>query len=313
MIPAMRVAIAQVNALAVPLVLIDSLCETSRVNYEFDSDSTDCKFDAAAKLNIFMIGWHTTFWSYGIATLSRTDQLTNKNNADVNFGYGNILTQPNLLALLLGLFVAITPLGRLLFREKKPSPLRPLGAALQVLAWPMLATTVLITAAALVHGHVRKQQRQGEEQCGIELSPSSSPVRQQDNHIINIDHIEDERIHDVPIRNNDDDLDDTSNRYVATMFWFILSRLFFVPLVGYALAYVTFQKRTFGLSKLARLVILMEFAAPSAQTILTVLYALGLGRVAESLAPYYFIMYLSSIFTMTAFGAFALYVIYYSS
>ena len=297
MIPAMRVSIAQVNALAVPLVLLGSLCESRRVNDAFDEDSGDCKDDAAGKLNVFMVAWHATFWSYGFATLEATAKEAESTTKALAI-LRRTAVQPNVVALFVGLFLALTPLGTALFRNKRPTPLRPVGAALQVLGSPMLATVVLIMAAALVHGRIRTTRKQIQD--GVTEDRTTELVVHS---VSDADQAAEEKV--------DERRQPPDDRRLATLLWFVLARLFFVPLIGYGLAFAL-RRRSFGLSKLARLVVLVEFAAPSAQTILTVLYALGLGRVAEGLAPFYFVQYLVSILTMTAFGAFALFIIYHA-
>ena len=293
----MRVSIAQVNALAVPLVLLGSLCESRRVNDAFDEDSGDCKDDAAGKLNVFMVAWHATFWSYGFATLEATAKEAESTTKALAI-LRRTAVQPNVVALFVGLFLALTPLGTALFRNKRPTPLRPVGAALQVLGSPMLATVVLIMAAALVHGRIRTTRKQIQD--GVTEDRTTELVVHS---VSDADQAAEEKV--------DERRQPPDDRRLATLLWFVLARLFFVPLIGYGLAFAL-RRRSFGLSKLARLVVLVEFAAPSAQTILTVLYALGLGRVAEGLAPFYFVQYLVSILTMTAFGAFALFIIYHA-
>ena len=61
---------------------------------------------------------------------------------------------------------------------------------------------------------------------------------------------------------------------------------------------------------MTKLIVLLELAMPGAQSVLVTLNAVGSGRVAEEIAPWYFVQYLSAIVTLTAFTAWALWIVY---
>ena len=311
LVPAMRVSIAFVNALSIPLVLLGSLCESRRVNAQaFDKSATDCKEEASAKLNVFMVAWHACMWSYGYATLERTAPKAEKHDIFSWQSLKRTAQQPNIIGLFVGLFVALVPsLSVALFRQKQPTPLRPLGAALEVLGNAMVASRVLISASAFVHGHIRRRAENKKRADDKKLETTTT----RENIIVEEEDSASPKQGDIELSGGEakEDLHkDEDQRHLATLVWFVSVRLIIVPLLAYGASFALRRTTNFGLSNLARLVILVEFAAPSAQTILTVLYALGLSNVAETLAPFFLVQYIVSIFTMTAFGAWALYIIY---
>ena len=67
--PALRVAIAHPNAFALPLLILQYLCERPSVKEEFDNDEAACTAEAAASLCLYLTAWHFVFWSYAYGTL----------------------------------------------------------------------------------------------------------------------------------------------------------------------------------------------------------------------------------------------------
>ena len=60
--PALRVAIAHPNAFALPLLILQYLCERPSVKEEFDNDEAACTAEAAASLCLYLTAWHFVFW-----------------------------------------------------------------------------------------------------------------------------------------------------------------------------------------------------------------------------------------------------------
>ncbi|CAM9781263.1 unnamed protein product, partial [Phaeothamnion confervicola] len=60
----LKLAIAFPNAGTVPLLLMESLCEQSLVNADYDSPA-QCFGEATGIIFIYLIGWHIWFFMWG--------------------------------------------------------------------------------------------------------------------------------------------------------------------------------------------------------------------------------------------------------
>lgn len=197
LLPALRVAVAHPNAFALPLLLLRYLCERPVVNAEFDGDDEECLERGAAKLCVFLTAWHVIFWTYAYSHLERLGDSEHRADASAirpRLWLRRVLLQPNMLGVYAGVAIGVSPLRRLLFRGGT-TPLRPLGLAIETLGEPVVATTVLIMAAALANGAVRQRREKG----------------------------------DATAEDDDDD------RPLATAGWFVGCKLIAVPAVGFPL------------------------------------------------------------------------------
>ena len=130
-----------------------------------------------------------------------------------------------------GIVIGATPLRRLLFRGT--SFLRPVGLAIQTLGDPVIAVTVLIMAASLINGVTRRRKEASSRSLSTLPDEGSGEAA-------------------------------APRRDVATIAWFILGRLVIMPAICYPL--VQFLSLPGG--QMTKLIILMELAMPSAQTVL---------------------------------------------
>jgi predicted permease len=271
--PALRVAIAHPNAFALPLLILQYLCERPSVKEEFDNDEAACTAEAAASLCLYLTAWHFVFWSYAYGTLedaAKTAREERSRAETAKLWCKRLFLQPNMIGMYAGVVIGATPLRRLLFRGD--TPLRPIGLALETLGAPVVAVTVMIMAAALANGHARRRRTKREFSSVVENNASPS--------------------------------EDT--RDVATAIWFILARLVIVPVIAYPI----FSVINLPGGRMTTLIILLELAMPGAQTVLVTLNAVGSGHVAEEIAPWYFLQYATAIITLTAFTVWALHIVY---
>ena len=270
--PALRVAIAHPNAFALPLLILQYLCERPAVKEEFDNDEVVCTSEAAASLCLYLTAWHFVFWSYAYGTLedaAKTRREERSRRETAKLWCKRLFLQPNMIGMYAGVIIGATPLRRLLFRGD--TPLRPIGLALETLGAPVVAVTVMIMAAALANGHARRRRTKREFSSVVENNQ-----RQED------------------------------TRDVATAVWFILARLVIVPVIAYPI----FSVINLPGGRMTTLIILLELAMPGAQTVLVTLNAVGSGHVAEEIAPWYFLQYGTAIITLTAFTVWALHIVY---
>ena len=268
--PALRVAIAHPNAFALPLLILQYLCERPSVKEEFDNDEAACTAEAAASLCLYLTAWHFVFWSYAYGTLEDAAKAREERSRaeTARLWCKRLFLQPNMIGMYAGVIIGATPLRRLLFRGD--TPLRPIGLALETLGAPVVAVTVMIMAAALANGHARRRRTKRE------FSSVENPTSSED------------------------------TRDVATAVWFILARLVIVPVIAYPI----FSVINLPGGRMTTLIILLELAMPGAQTVLVTLNAVGSGHVAEEIAPWYFLQYGTAIITLTAFTVWALHIVY---
>eukprot|EP00601_Ochromonadales_sp_CCMP2298_P022878 CAMPEP_0173300422 /NCGR_PEP_ID=MMETSP1143-20121109/17218_1 /TAXON_ID=483371 /ORGANISM="non described non described, Strain CCMP2298" /LENGTH=181 /DNA_ID=CAMNT_0014240805 /DNA_START=154 /DNA_END=695 /DNA_ORIENTATION=- len=64
------VAVGSPNALALPIIILETLCETDTINAEFGSVE-ECKTETRAMLFVYLIGWQLMFWGYGYPSLQQ--------------------------------------------------------------------------------------------------------------------------------------------------------------------------------------------------------------------------------------------------
>ena len=97
-----------------------------------------------------------------------------------------------------------------------------------------------------------------------------------------------------------------------TALWFLGVRLLLLPCAGFSAAFLLRRLRLWPTRhKLVQLVLLLQLAVPSAQTILVSLNQLRQVEMGEVVATYYFPMYIVSVLTVSFFAALALDFVYY--
>ena len=102
-------------------------------------------------------------------------------------------------------------------------------------------------------------------------------------------------------------------RYIVTVLVFVLGKLVALPAIGYGLFMVLRDHASFDDSKedrLMQLVLLLEFAMPSAQLVLVSLNHFKLTAMAGSVARLYIYQYTASIVTITLACWVALTIVY---
>ncbi|CAM9988727.1 unnamed protein product [Ectocarpus sp. 12 AP-2014] len=70
-----QLAIAFPNALVVPLVLFDALCEQDLINSDFDGDSNECFDQATGMIFIFLAVWQVWFYAWGVYCFQNDNTL----------------------------------------------------------------------------------------------------------------------------------------------------------------------------------------------------------------------------------------------
>lgn len=88
---AMSVAMFSPNAISMPIMVMQSLCEQVIINHDYDDNSKLCYSEASSMLFVYSIGWHILFWSYGFNQLKRIPTIIAKYNNDNKNYAGNFL------------------------------------------------------------------------------------------------------------------------------------------------------------------------------------------------------------------------------
>ncbi|CAN0061980.1 unnamed protein product, partial [Hapterophycus canaliculatus] len=187
-----------------------------------------------------------------------------------------ILLSPNIVAVVIGLIIAmITPLQKLLFDNPR-AILRPLGAAVETVGTPTVAVSTLVMAGSLVQVPT------------MAMSVSSSTERSQN------------------------DAAPRWRRFQVLMgFLHGVCRLVVAPAVGFAVFWVARNRSSImGENRLMHLILLIELAMPSAAFVIVSLNQLRLPATAGFVARLYLWHYGASMLTITAWTALAVHLVY---
>ena len=69
MFTALTVAIGSPNTISFPLLVMQTICDQSIVNVDYENDPNTCYTQASSMIFVYSIGWHIMFWTYGFPTL----------------------------------------------------------------------------------------------------------------------------------------------------------------------------------------------------------------------------------------------------
>ena len=153
------------NAISLPIMVMQTLCEQPIVNADFNDDSSVCFAEASSLLFVYSIGWHLMFWSYGFPKLKSLvkpidDEIKlaeysidekNKNkyhwenlwSKDNKLWLQTVFLSPSMIAIYLSLFIGlIAPIQNSLFFDKA-SIFHPIGLALITLGDPVVCVNSL--------------------------------------------------------------------------------------------------------------------------------------------------------------------------
>ena len=66
---ALAVAIGSPNAISLPIMVLQTMCENDTINLDYGSSAKQCYSEGTSMLFVYSIGWHLMFWSYGFPIL----------------------------------------------------------------------------------------------------------------------------------------------------------------------------------------------------------------------------------------------------
>eukprot|EP01035_Chromulina_nebulosa_P021916 gene21916-28375_t len=185
---ASTVAIGSPNAISLPIMVMQTLCEDNRVNAEFAHNSSECFEEVSSMLFVYSIAWFLMFWSYGfplLKSLSNEHTANKETVVDVvptqsvptiirnrwdtsvtDFAHRigrnisldwmkNVFLSPSMVAIFIGLLIGLVPaLQQGLFNphgggDPFDGTFRPLGSAIVTLGEPLICVNCLVMAASL--------------------------------------------------------------------------------------------------------------------------------------------------------------------
>lgn len=187
---ALTVAIGSPNAISLPIMVLQTMCENDIVNKDYQSNATMCYSEGSSMLFVYSIGWHLMFWSYGFPMLKalkekHMDALMREQSghpsstailpvADHLCETGrmsrvwstlassrpkfaqfvkwgrSVLFTPAMMAIIGGIVISLVPSLQSMLFQDV-TVLRPLGSAITTLGDPVVATSCLIMSASLAN------------------------------------------------------------------------------------------------------------------------------------------------------------------
>ncbi|CAM9547180.1 unnamed protein product [Ectocarpus fasciculatus] len=190
-----------------------------------------------------------------------------------------VLVSPNIISVTIGVVIAmIAPLQEMLFDNPR-SVLRPLGAALQTVGTPEVAVSTLVMAGSLAQ---------------VPTVATSSAAATQGG------------------QGDDDGAVRRRRRFrIIAGFLHVVCRLIVVPAIGFTVFWVArTQSSVMGENRLMHLLLLIEFAMPSAAFVIVSLNQLRMPATAGFMARLYLWQYGASMLTITAWTALAVHLVY---
>lgn len=287
------------NIVAVPLVIVATVCERDEVRDDFD-DRDECAKTGAAFIFMNSFVWSIVFFTFGVARLAaikaRRGGAGDAPRPPPPRGgpLAKFFSEPVNAALVVGTAVGMArPLQKALF-VSRTSPLRALGGTIELLASPVVCLAILITGASFANVEFDsigsddaavagpKEEAKALAAADPELVEAAPPAKKSA-----LDALRGVR----PI--------------VAG---FILVRLVFVPATVVALE--TLLPRALPQKPIGRLILHVSSGMPSAQILIILLHKFGMSRAAADISFLFVFQYAASILTMTVLISLSLQVVY---
>ncbi|CAM9263937.1 unnamed protein product [Ectocarpus sp. 4 AP-2014] len=190
-----------------------------------------------------------------------------------------LVVSPNMIAVAIGVIIAMIPALQELLFDSPTAVLRPLGAAIETIGSPTVAVSTLVMAGSLVQVPT----------VGVGSAAATQGVQGDD--------------------------DGTLRRWrrfrILVGFLHVVCRLIVVPAVGFTLFWVARnQSSVMGENRLMHLILLIELAMPSAAFVIVSLNQLRMPATAGFMARLYLWQYGASMLTITAWTALAVHLVY---
>ena len=214
MFTALVVAIGSPNAISLPIMVMQTMCEEKYVKADYNDSQSECYIEATSMLFVYSMGWHLMFWSYGFPKLKALKQrfysdlpnlgtdiihddativessneifnailrkISFRKNRDAFCSWlKTIFLTPAMIAIFIGIAIGLIPFTQELMFEKM-SFLRPLGSAITTLGEPVVAVNCLIMSASLAQVDFSNGRKKATEETTQRVDESETPGRNPD-------------------------------------------------------------------------------------------------------------------------------------
>lgn len=178
-----KIAAGNGNAIGLPILVMQVLCQDSLINADFDDDSGKCYEEASSMIFVYMIVWLIMFWGYSFPTLQNlkqqeiesgtvdlcrisTEETGSKTKTFAYLEYvkqlatqpayqqqlwisiRKIIVNPAILAVFVALLVGlISPIQNQFFAPEGSFSM--IGSSLDTIGEPVVALNTLVMAASL--------------------------------------------------------------------------------------------------------------------------------------------------------------------
>ena len=343
---AVCVAVGSPNAISMPIMVMQSLCEQAIINDHFESDAHYCYKEASSMLFVYSIGWHIMFWTYCFNRLKSiialqaagVDETADQGTGDLRMQLSSLLARamairkddvthllaaivlsPSMIAIVVGILISVIPNLQGLLFDVVTSPLHPLGSALITLGDPVVAINCLIMSASLAHVSFKKAEESGGAAV-IAADPliegNINKARMRKKMTARSKSKSRSELKLVSAVASESSIEVAKSVVVTKpsllqILSFITCRLIIPPLIMLPLVLVAVRVGMIGSEdRLMQLIIVVEAASTSAQMNIVVLNQIGLPDIATKMAYLFVFQYCSSIFSMTIWATIAISLFY---
>ncbi|CAM9653554.1 unnamed protein product [Ascophyllum nodosum] len=341
-----QLAIAFPNAGAVPLLMMDSLCQQDTVSSDFKGDSEECLRSATAMIFIYLVVWQLLFYSWGFYALenNRTLELTLSGHQSMDSSGGSTRTvddeeqkdnTPGTQLMPLRVPRTSKEWSPLLKKQAVPSndPEANGGEditiavreretpsvdekwvarfyyARKVMASPNnLAVVVGIAISAIpsLQNMLFNNPRAALWPLGAAVETLGTPTVAVSMVVMAGSLVQ---VPTVALEANGQEMWNRQRIIMGALH--VVCRLIVFPAAGFTLFWLASTKSlVLGTNRLMHLVLLIEFAVPSAAMVIVSLNQLRMPATAGFMARLYIVQYFVSMFTMSAWTTVALEMVY---
>lgn len=333
---AVLVAICNPNAVALPILLMQGICQNPIVNQDFNSDAGACADLATSMIFVYITGWFIMFWGFSYPLLQKPKVVHLRVEVvkeSISSSSNSYLTQflkliptlkqmflsPSMIAIYIGMFIGlVTPLQQLIFTKQTPG--LPFGDSIYAIGNPVVCLNCIIMAASLAHcdyspiiqfftdimnklkGHNNSDNQHALVPVGEEvLNPLDIELSKSKN----VEKVE-AKSGTSPI------VEKATLPHARSVVALIVCRLFLCPFLS-----LLFVKICLGIGilnpktdRLMSIFIIIQGSTPPAQVLITTLNQLGFGKIASSLSYMFIFVYSLSILTVTMWVTISMVMVY---
>jgi hypothetical protein len=179
------VAVMSPNAVSLPLMVMQSLCEQKLINSHYNNDYGKCYAEASLQIFIYSVGWQILFWSFSHTKLVALPLLIQKRDEEIHLKdddkinniekpininnkidfYGQLqnfkvwflkvfIYSPVMMSIFIGMVIGVSPTLQYSLFVENAGPFRFIGSTILTLSTPVVCINCLVTSASLAHVNI---------------------------------------------------------------------------------------------------------------------------------------------------------------